>query len=98
MYFMVVTVWFTGLWLLAATAQNTRSRKLTAALIAAEFLVVCVALFNFQGTSNILAQTTSLVDAALAAWVGLLGVRLFIHGGGRVTSSGRARRRRLAKD
>lgn len=96
LYFMVITIWFTCLWILAAAAQTQRSRKLAFLLIGAELLVVMVALFNAQHHNNILGLVTSIVDASLAAWVALLAVRLFIHGGGRVTGSRRSRQRRLA--
>jgi hypothetical protein len=96
LYFMVITVWFAGLWLLATGAQVQRSRKLAFLLMGAEFMVVMISLFNAQHHNNILGLVTSLVDATLAAWVGLLALRLFISGGGRVTSSQRSRRRRLS--
>lgn len=97
LYFMVITLWFTSLWILAAAAQDRRSRKLSALLIGAEGMVVLISLFNAQHHNHLLGLITSLVDATLAAWVALLALRIFIAGGGRVTGSGRARQRRLAK-
>lgn len=97
LYFMVVTFWFTALWILAATAQTQRSRRLAFLLIGAEGLVVLVSLFNAKGHTGMLALVTSLVDAGLAAWVAFLALRIFVSGGARVTGSRRARRRRLAK-
>jgi hypothetical protein len=97
LYFMVTTIWFASLWILAAAAQDRRSRKLAFALICAEGLVVMVALFNAEHHNHLLGLITSLTDAILAAWVALLALRLFISGGGRVTASSGARRRRLAK-
>lgn len=98
LYFMVITIWFAALWILAAAAQDRRSRKMAFVLICAEGMVILVSLFNVRHHNDILGLITSLVDAALATWVALLALRLFIAGGGRVTSSGRGRRRRLAKD
>lgn len=98
LYFMVITIWFAALWILAAAAQDRRSRKMAFVLICAEGMVILVSLFNARHHNDILGLITSLVDAALATWVALLALRLFIAGGGRVTSSGRGRRRRLAKD
>lgn len=95
-YFMLITMWFTAVWILAAAAQERRGRKLAFILIGCEFLIFSVALFNARSNSG-LEFVTSIVNALLAAWVGILAIRLFIHGGGRVTSSGRARRRRLSK-
>lgn len=96
LYFMVITVWFVFLWILAAAAQERRSRKLAFALMGGEFMVLAVSLFNAQHFNNLLGLTTSLVDATLALWVGLLAFRLFISGGARVTGSARGRRRRLS--
>ena len=96
LYFMVITVWFVFLWILAAAAQDRRSRKLAFLLIGGEFMVFAVSMFNAQHHNNLLGLTTSLVDASLAVWVGWLAFRLFISGGGRVTGSARGRRRRLS--
>ena len=96
LYFMVLTIWFTGLWILAAATQTRRSRKLAFLLMGAEGLVLIVALFNAQHHNNILGLVTSIVDAAFATWVALLALRLFVSGGGRVTGSRRTRQRRLA--
>ncbi|CAN5192406.1 hypothetical protein BH09PAT3_BH09PAT3_1480 [soil metagenome] len=97
LYFMVLTFWFSFLWILAAAAQDRRSRKLAFVLIGAEGMVILVSLFNAQHHNNLLGLSTSLVDAILATWVALLAVRIFIAGGGRVTGSSRSRRRRLSK-
>jgi len=96
LYFMVITMWFIALWLLAVAAQTRRSRKLAFLLIGGEFMVFIVAVFNAQHHNDLLGLTTSLVDAALALWVGFLAFRIFKSGGGRVTSSTRSRRRRLS--
>lgn len=96
LYFMVLTIWFALLWILAAATQTSRSRKLAFLLIGAEGLVIIVAIFNAQHHNHLLGLITSLVDASLAAWVALLAVRLFISGGQRVTGSKRTRQRRLA--
>lgn len=96
LYFMVLTIWFALLWILAAAAQTQRSRKLAFILIGAESLVIMVAIFNAQHYNHILGLVTSIVDAILAAWVALLALRLFLSGGGRVTGSKRTRQRRLA--
>jgi hypothetical protein len=96
LYFMLITIWFALLWILAAAAQTQRSRKLAFLLIGAEVLVIGVSLFNAQHHNNVLGLVTSLVDAVLAAWVAFLAVRLFIAGGARVTGSNRSRRRRLS--
>jgi hypothetical protein len=96
LYFMLITFWFAILWILAAAAQERRSRKLAFLLIGGEFLVFAVSLFNAQHHNNILGLTTSLVDATLAVWVGLLAFRLFVAGGARVTTSRRSRQRRLS--
>lgn len=96
MYFMLITIWFTAVWILAAAAQERRGRKLAFVLMGCEFVIFSVAVFNARSNSG-LEFVTSIVDALFALWVGLLAFRLFIHGGGRVTSSGRARQRRLSK-
>ena len=98
LYFMLLTMWFSTLWILAAAAQTMRSRKLAFLLIGAELLVIAVSLFNAQHHNNLLGLATSLTDALLAAWVALLACRLFWAKGGRVTGSRRSRQRRLAKD
>ncbi len=96
LYFMLITMWFVTLWILAVATQTRRSRKLAFMLIGAESLVILVSLFNAQHHNNILGLVTSLTDAALATWVALLAFRLFLSGGGRVTSSSRSRKRRLS--
>lgn len=96
LYFMLITFWFVFLWILASAVQSRRSRKLAFILIGCEMLVVMVSLFNAQHYNELLGLVTSLVDAALAAWVAWLAFRIFITGGARVTSSTRARRRRLS--
>lgn len=96
LYFMLITLWFVFLWILATAVQSRRSRKLAFLLIGFEGLVILVSLFNAQHHNNLLGLVTSLVDAALATWVAWLALIVFIHGGARVTSSTRARRRRLS--
>ena len=98
LYFMLITFWFILLWLVAVAAQTRRSRKWAFLLIGGEFMVFAVAMFNAQHHNDILGLTTSIVDAALAVWVGFLAFRLFIAGGGRVTTSQRSRKRRLSND
>lgn len=98
LYFMILTFWFAFLWILGATAQDRRSRKLAIILIGAEFLVFGVALFDARHHTYLLGLVTSLTDALLAAWVMWLGLRIFIAGGGRVTGSTRSRQRRLNKN
>lgn len=96
LYFMVITIWFASVWILAAAAQERRSRKLTFLLLGAEFMIFVISSFNARGHGNLLELSTSLIDAALAVWVGFLALRLFKAGGGRVTSSQRSRKRRLS--
>ncbi|HEY1063777.1 MAG TPA: hypothetical protein VGE30_00585 [Candidatus Saccharimonadales bacterium] len=96
LYFMLITFWFAFLWILATAVQARRSRKLAFILIGCELLVVMVALFNADHHNHLLGLITSLVDAALAAWVAWLAFKVFIHGGARVTGSTRSRRRRLS--
>lgn len=96
LYFMLITLWFAALWILAAAVQDRRSRKLAFLLISGEGMVFLVALFNAQHHNNLLGLITSVADAALAAWVGWLALKIFIYGGARVTTSGKSRRRRLS--
>lgn len=95
LYFMVTTIWFVLLWIIAAAAQERRSRKLTFLLLGGEAMVFVISVFNAQHHNHLLGLVTSLVDAALAVWVGMLALRLFKAGGGRVTASKRSRQRRL---
>ena len=96
LYFMLLTVWFGAIWLLATAVQSRRSRRLALLLIAVEGIVLLVALFNAQHNTNHLGLVTSLVDAALAAWVALLAARLAWANGGRIPTA--RRRRRPVKD
>ena len=96
LYFMLITFWFAALWILAAAVQDRRSRKLAFVLMGGEGMVFLVALFNAQHHNNLLGLFTSIADAALAAWVGWLAFKIFIHGGARVTASSHSRRRRLS--
>lgn len=95
-FFMLLTIFFALVWILAAATQTRRSRKLAFLLIGAEGLVILVSLFDATHSSNPFTITIGVINAILAAWVAVLALRLFISGGKRVTGSRRSRQRRLA--
>ncbi len=92
-FFMLTAAWFGVVWMLGYTAQEQRSKRLALALIAAEFAIAIVALFNAKHHPDILSFFTSLVDIILAIWVISLAFRLMRAGGGRVVSRQRNRQR-----
>lgn len=96
-YLLLLAGWFGFLSVLGYAAQDQRSHKLAWLLMAGEFAVLAVAMFNARHFPNILGLITSLTDAALAAWVIVLAFRLSRAKGGRITTSSRPRRRTTAK-
>jgi len=95
LFFMVLTAWFAFLSVLGYAAQDRRSKRLAQLLIAAEAGVALIALFDARHYPSYLGLITSLVDAGLAIWVGLLAFRLMRANGGRVVTN-RPRRRRAS--
>lgn len=96
-YFLLIAGWFAFLWVLAFTAQQTRSRKLAFVLMGCEGLVALIALFNARNHVDLLGLSTSIIDFVLAGWVIILAFRLLRAKGGRlVVKQPRRRRRNLA--
>ena len=93
-YFILIVVFFGALWILGFAAQDRRSKRLARILIAAEAMVLLVALFNAKHHTDLIGLLTSLVDAGFAAWIIVLAWRLQKAGGGRVVSRQRPRQRR----
>jgi hypothetical protein len=100
----LVFVILLGLWLgivstIGYAAQEKRSRKLAILLMACEFLILMVAVFNAKHTTNFFERLTSLTDIAIVLWVMILAFRLARANGGRIVSrtrtaaTTRARRR-----
>jgi hypothetical protein len=99
-FVLVMAGWFGFLAMLGFAAQEQRSHRLARLLMAAEFLVLVVALFNAKHFPNVLGLITSLVDAAFAAWIITLAFRLSRAKGGRITvptTANRPRRRPAKK-
>ncbi len=92
--FIMICAWFAYIWILGYTVQERRTRKLTALLVGSEFAVALLALFSVKHHNDWLSLWTSLIDLILAVWVMLLGVRIFLAGGGRVVSRHRVGRSR----
>jgi hypothetical protein len=89
--FVLVTAgWFGFLAMLGFAAQDQRSHRLAKLLMAAEFMVLVVALFDIKhfhsGSNTILELLTSILDASFAAWIILLAFRLSRAKGGRITA------------
>jgi hypothetical protein len=99
--FVLVTAgWFGFLAMVGYAAQDQRSHRLARLLMAAEVLVLLVALFNAKHYPNILGLITSLVDGAFAVWIITLAFRLSRAKGGRITvpsTTNRPRRRPVRK-
>lgn len=93
-YFLLIVGWFAFLWVLAFTAQQTRSRKLAFVLMGAEGLVAMIALFNARNHVDMLGLTTSIVDLVFAIWIILLAMRLLHAGSARLVVKQPRRRRR----
>lgn len=98
-YWVLIAAWFGFLWILAYTAQERRSKRLTWLLIGAQAMVALVSSFNARHHPDIIGLVTSIVDFVLAIWVIVLSLRLLRAKGGRVVtkqrgSNGRARQRR----
>lgn len=92
LFFLVLTAWFAFLSVLGYAAQDRRSKRLAQLLLATEAAVALIALFDARHYPNYLGLFTSLIDAALAAWVALLAFRLVRANGGRVVTRGRNRK------
>lgn len=100
-YVVLVAAWFGFISALAYAAQDKRDRRLAYILIAAEAMVLIVALFfNARRYSNLVGLLTSLADSAFAIWIIYLAFNLVRAKGGRITSrtasSNRPRRRATA--
>ncbi len=96
-YWILIAVWFGFLWILAYTAQERRSKRLTWLLIGSQGMVALISSFNARHHPDIIGLITSIIDFVLAIWVILLAFRLLRAKGGRVVakqSGGRARARR----
>ncbi len=94
LYVIILAFWFGFLWVLAYAAQDRRDHRLATILMAAEFMVLVVALFNAKHFPNIIGLITSLTNAALAVWVIYLAFRLTRAKGGRITARTTRRPRR----
>lgn len=98
LYVIILAFWFGFIWILAYAAQDRRDHRLASILMAAEAMVLVVALFNAQHFPNIIGLITSLTNAAFAAWVIYLAFRLTRAKGGRITArTARRPRRRISK-
>ena len=96
MYVLLLAGWFGFIAMLGYAAQDQRSHRLAKVLMAAEFMVLVIALFNAKHFPNALGLVTSLVDAGLAGWIIVLAFRLNRAKGGRITAKPRQRRRPVA--
>ena len=94
-YFLLLTAWFGGLWVLGYAAQDRRSKRFAQALIAAEGLVALIALFNAKHHPDFIGLVTSLADLLLALWIIVLAFRLMQAGGKRITIGRRRRHANL---
>jgi hypothetical protein len=93
-YILILAGWFGFIAMLGYAAQDQRSHRLAKVLMAAEGLVLLISLFNAKHYPNALGLVTSLIDAALAAWVIILAFRLNRAKGGRITATATRPRRR----
>jgi hypothetical protein len=82
--FILTVAWFAVVWMLGYMAQEQRSRRLAQLLIAAEFIIVFVALIDIRGHTDWLSLITSLIDLILAAWIIRLAFRLMRAGNRRI--------------
>lgn len=99
-YILILAGWFGFIAMLGYAAQDQRSHRIARVLMAAEFLVVMIALFNARHHPSILELLTSLTDAALGIWVIILAFRLSRAKGGRIVAkqpTARPRRRPVRK-
>jgi hypothetical protein len=94
LFVLVTAGWFGFLAMVGYAAQEQRSHRLAKVLMAAEALVLLIALFNAKHFPNVLGLITSLVDAAFAAWIITLAWRLNRAKGGRITTPAGANRPR----
>lgn len=94
-FFLLTAVWFGIVWMVAYLAQERRSKRLAWLLIVAELGTLLVAAhFNLPHDTNFLTKATSILDILLSLWIIVLAFRLSRAKGGRIVSSGRARKRR----
>ncbi len=85
-FFMLISIWFAFVWVLGYTAQEHRNKRLAQALIAAEFLIAVVAIFNALHATDVLNFCTSAIDFCLSIWVITLAYKLMKSGGGRIVT------------
>ena len=93
-FFILLALWFAGIWVLGYAAQERRSKRLAQLLIAAEAMVAVVALFNAKHHTDPLSLATSIIDFCLAIWVITLAYHLIRSGGGRIVSRQKPRARK----
>ncbi len=93
-YFVLISLWFGFVAILGYAAQDKRSKRLSQILIITEGLIALIALFNFKHYADYFGLVISIVDVAFAIWVIVLAFRLMRSGGGRITTSPRARARK----
>lgn len=84
-FYLLTAGWFGLIMLVGFIAQRKRSRQFAILLGGLEFITFVVAGYiDYPHDSNILAKTTSLIDAALSIVVIYLALRLFFSGGRRI--------------
>jgi purine-cytosine permease-like protein len=92
LFWMLTVGWFAVICFIGFSAQERRSNLLAKLLIAAELLIIMVALVNAKGHTDALSLVTSVTDIVLAIWVISLAFRLMRSKGKRITSRRRRRR------
>ncbi len=94
-FFLLTAGWFAIVWVVGYTAQDQRNRRMAQLLIAAEVVIILVALLNAKHYTDYLSLGTSLIDLILAVWIISLAWRLMRAGGNRIVSAhNRPRQRR----
>lgn len=91
--FIITAAWFAFVWVIAYTVQDRRGRKITTALLGAEFAIAMIALFSIKHHTDWLSLTTSAIDLIFALWVMLLAARIWLAGDSRVVNRHRIRSR-----
>lgn len=93
-FFIIVAIFFAGVWVLGYTVQDRRSTRLAQLLILVEIAIFLFALLNAKNHTDLLSLFTSITDMLLAIWVIASCLVLIKNGGKRAPARRPVKRRR----
>jgi len=93
-FFIMVAIFFAGVWVLGYTVQDRRSTRLAQLLILVEIAIFLFALLNAKNHTDLLSLFTSITDMLLAIWVIASCLVLIKNGGKRAPARRPVKRQR----